>query len=140
MGAAGTAIFGVFLTVVAAGGTTRKASVLVRTPQIPEFQQRIQKYMEVRRSVEARVPPVKDRASSAELTAHKQALGDLIRDARRGAKQGDIFAASVQPFFIRVVRSEVRGASGSASRDAIMKENPNQSGKTKLGVAVNAKY
>jgi hypothetical protein len=140
MGADGTAIFGVFLTVVAAAGTTHKASVRVRTPQIPEFQQRIQKYMEVRRMVEARVPPVKDKATSAELTAHKQALGDLIRDARRSAKQGDIFAASVQPFFVRVVRSEVRGASGSASRDTIMKENPNQSGKAKLGVAVNAKY
>src|SRR5690242_781530 len=87
MAAAGTAIFVIFLTVVTAGATTRKDGVLVRTPQIPEFQQRIQKYMEVRRSVEARVPPVKDRASSAELTAHKQALGDLIRDARRGAKQ-----------------------------------------------------
>jgi hypothetical protein len=140
MGAAGTAIFTVFLTVAAGEGATRKAGLRIQTPQIPEFQSPIQKYMEVRRSVEARVPPVKDRASPADLTAHKQALGDLIRDARRGAKQGDIFAASVQPFFLRVVRSEVRGPSGSASREAIMKENPNQSGKTKLGVAVNAKY
>jgi hypothetical protein len=97
--------------------------------------------MELHDRAEKAIGPLKDKSDATQLKAHKQALAEAIRAARTEAKQGDVFVPEVQPLFMQVIASEVRGKSGAPAKQTIMEENPSKSGEAaKVKLAVNAIY
>jgi hypothetical protein len=111
------------------------------SPEFRPFSERVKAYMELHDRCDKAIGPVKKKSDATQLKVHKQALAEAIRAARAGAKQGDVFVAEVQPLFIQVIASELRGKSGAAAKQTIMQGNPSKSGEAfSLKLAVNAIY
>jgi len=111
----------------------------VDTPEWPEFAERVKAYTELSARVEKELQPLGAQASAQEIVSHKQALEKGIRKARSGARQGDIFGETLRPQFVKIVRSEVRGQSGTPVKKAIQEDNPNQ-GSPSVALVVNGVY
>jgi hypothetical protein len=89
--------------------------------------------------LEKELPPLGVQSTPEQIVSHKQALESAIRKARSGAQQGDILGAPLRERFVKVVRSETQGRSGTAVKKTIREDNPNQAAKT-VPLAVNARY
>jgi hypothetical protein len=107
-----------------------------------EFSDRVTKYVELHKRVEAELPALKDKSNPAEIAAHKLALATAIRAARSNARPADIFFEDVRPQLLRIIRSEVRGPGGIDARETIKEGNPKLEGTAtkKMQMSVNAPY
>jgi hypothetical protein len=79
-----------------------------------EFDARIQDYMIARKTAEGAVPALGTKATAEEITAHKLALGQKIREARPTAKQGDIFTPAVSKRIREFFRVQFKGRTREA--------------------------
>jgi hypothetical protein len=107
-------------------------------PGFQPFEAAVAQYLELRRAEEKKVSKLPDRATPEQIAGHKDQLGAAIRSARSTARQGDVFVPSVRPRFVEIVRSEVKGPSGSAARGTIKEDDP--AAQKSIKVEVNAPY
>jgi hypothetical protein len=89
---------------------------------------------ELRKSLEAKVPPLPDRAEPQVITQHQQALLASLQRARSGAKPGDIFREDSRHLIRRLLAGAL-SQRGSAPRQAMREENPGR-----LPVRVNGAF
>jgi hypothetical protein len=68
-----------------------------------DFDSRVQAYIDLRRRVEKGVPPLEISANPVEIRHAVDALAMAIREARRDARQGDIFTPAISGMFRRAV-------------------------------------
>lgn len=74
------------------------------------FLDQAQEYVKLHKTIEATLPPMKDKEELPEMiAAHQQALARKIREARPNAKRHDIFTQESQEAFQRAFRSTFRG-------------------------------
>lgn len=79
-------------------------------PAVAAFNRRVQAYYALHRELEGPVHTVKASSDPA-VTRHAiDALGGRLRVARRGARQGDIFAADVVPLFRHWIRVQCQNS------------------------------
>src|SRR5262245_18914839 len=62
---------------------------------LAEFQKRVNDYVALHKKLEATVPAMPKDADPKQIDAHERAMQKLIQDARKGAKQGDIFTPAM---------------------------------------------
>jgi len=86
-----------------------------------EFDVHVKDYIKLHNAMEAVIPKVKPTDLPELINAHQQALARKIREARLGAKQGEIFTPAAQKSFQDVVHTTMRGPRG-ANADATMKQ------------------
>jgi hypothetical protein len=91
--------------------------------QLKEFSDRVAKYVELHKKVDGEVPSLKKTDDPAEISSREKALGQGIREARKTAKQGDIFVPAVTDQFRHIVAEDVRHRGPKAAR-AMMTEVP----------------
>lgn len=72
---------------------------------VKAFRERADAYLAVHRKAAEGVPALKETDDPAKLTSREQALGEAIRQARAGAKAGEIFA-DLSPHIRRVIRED----------------------------------
>jgi hypothetical protein len=96
---------------------------------------RLAKYVELHRKLEATLPPLPESASAKQIDANQRRLEQLMRDARADAKQGDIFTPEAQPVIKRLLRQAFEGPGGAGLKASIMDENP-----VGLRLRVNDRY
>jgi hypothetical protein len=89
-----------------------------------EFEDRVQKYVSLHKSVESSLPTLKPTALPEMITAHQQALARKIREARPNAKRGDIFTEATRKTFRSLVSEEFQGPHGHAARTTIRQGEP----------------
>jgi hypothetical protein len=89
-----------------------------------EFSSRVQSYVSLHKSIESTLPALKRKDLPEMITAHQQALARKIREARAGAKGGDVFTEDAREAFRQVIRSEFRGPHGRGSRTTIRQGEP----------------
>ena len=114
----------------------------VETPQ-KQFEQTLKDYMKLRGAATEGLPALKANASARELNAREVAIGDAIRKARAGAKQGDIFIEEIRPVMLAVLRAEAKGPQNRDTRESIKEGNPKHEkapGEVEPVIAVNALY
>lgn len=104
---------------------------------VAEFQTRVDKYMKLRQVLVAEVGAAKPTRDPAVIRSRAQALADLIRLRRAGAKHGDIFTAEVRLAFRRLLRPEFTGEAGQDIRDSLQDDTPSPDA---VPIEVNAKY
>ena len=88
-----------------------------------EFLDRVAKYVELRKGVEAKLPKLSDSADPKAIASHKAALLKALQRERQGAQRGDLFTPPARA----LIRRHVAGAAarpGSPARAAIQEENP----------------
>lgn len=100
--------------------------------KLREFNDHVQKYIDLEQKLERPLPSVGKTDDPATVGAHRKALADAIRAARREARQGDVFGDTAE-LFRHIIRQDARERS---VRDALaaMKEVP------KLSPRVNGDY
>jgi len=73
---------------------------------VKAFRDRTDAYLALHKKAAEGVPPLKETSDPAKLTAREQALGEALRQARAGAKPGDIFGVELAAHIRRVIRKD----------------------------------
>jgi hypothetical protein len=85
-----------------------------------DFTKRVSGYVELRRTLEEGLPRQVISPDPVEFIRPQAALARRIRQARRGARQGDIFTPDISAEFRRVLRLEI----DAETLESIMDDNP----------------
>jgi len=118
---------------------------------LEKFQHEVEEYVELRKKVLNKIPPITDQSTSEEITVHQDALTQAIVKYRKGEKQGNFFKPAVEAAIRRTLTAEFTGPNGPALTQSIQQGNPKVEGNPTAGnpteevketvkVAVNAVY
>ena len=118
----------------AGSGGTDQASVNERGAATKAFLDRIAQYVEFHNNVEKMVPPLKETANPAEISARELALGAALIKQRPDAKAGDFFIPQYQPHLAKIIKDDFAKRS-LADRKALIVELPKG-----VAITVNAVY
>jgi len=137
-----TAAVSAFLTVMPAAAA--RSADAQTTPQrvnpnakaIAEFQEEINEYVELHRTLEKTLTPVPRDATPEMIDKYQRDLGRLIQQARKNQRAGDIFESDVRPVLRRLLAGLFNGPDGKKLRMAVAEENPGESVK----LVVNGRY
>ena len=88
------------------------------------FTDRVQEYVKLQKNLEASLPTLKPTKDAAQIVEHQHALARKIADARRDARQGDIFTHEVTERFRKIIRRAFRGPEGRRARHTIRPDSP----------------
>jgi len=111
---------------------TRQTPVNPNAAKLKAFTDRVQKYVDLQKKLEGELPGVGTTNDPAKIEAHRKALAESLRHARRDARRGDIFGDTAELFRL-IIKQD---AANRSVRDAFatMKEVPTVPPK------VNAEY
>ncbi len=90
---------------------------------VMEFETRLKDYLALHRKLEATLPGVPKQATPEQVDKNQQALSALIRTARAGAKQGELFTPDMQALVRRALAAALAGPDGENSKATIMDED-----------------
>ncbi len=98
----------VVASLVTAGPATAQPEQRVNAygAAVKAFRDRVDAYLAVHKKAAETVPALKETDDPTKLTSREQALGEAIRQARAGAKAGDIFGADLTPRIRDVIRKD----------------------------------
>jgi len=104
-----------------------------RTPRVSEeardlkvFNDRVQEYVKMQKKLEASLSTLKPTMDAAQIVEHQHALARRIADARRDARQGDIFTHEVSEQFRKIIRKTFHGPEGRLVRKTIQQDTPSR--------------
>ena len=113
------------------------------TENAKEFSARVKAYLELQKQVSSNVPPLTNtEVDPAKIAVRTKALANGIQQRRADAKPGDLFFPRVAQEFQEILRKELVGKNGQASRKTVKTGNPaeEEGGVAKIVLAVNAPY
>ena len=96
---------------------------------------RLKEYVELHKKVEATLPKVPSDATPKQIDTHQRLFEQKLREARKGAKQGEIFTAEARPVIKRLLNAVFDGPEGKQLKASIMDENP-----VGISIGVNSRY
>lgn len=104
-----------------------------QTPRVSEeardlkvFNDRVLEYVKMQKNLEASLSTLKPRMDAAQIVEHQHALARKIADARRDARQGDIFTHEATARFRKIIRKTFRGPEGRLARKTIQQDTPSK--------------
>ena len=87
---------------------------------LQEFTKRIADYIALHKKIEGTLPALPKQTDPNTIDRHQRALALLVQAARKGAKQGDIFAPPMQQLVRRLLRPIFLGADGTQIKNEIL--------------------
>src|SRR5215213_6017870 len=90
------------------------------------FEKRVRDYVDMRERLEDRLPKLSKDAKPEEIARHKAAFQEVVRSARAGAKQGDIFTPEAMAFIRAAIRDEFKGRERKELREEVLVEAENK--------------
>jgi hypothetical protein len=96
----------------------------LKSPGFQEFSDRVQKYVQLHKSVEATVPKLKATNEPELIAAHQKILARKIKAARAHAKRGDIFTPAAREDFVKAMSSEFQGPQAPHAKATIKQGAP----------------
>ena len=102
---------------------------------LAEFNERVTAYAALHEKLEATLPALPTATTPENIHKHQDALAQLIVQARKGAKQGDIITPATQAVFREVLARVFKGPEGRELKASILDENPGN-----VGLQVNGRY
>jgi hypothetical protein len=100
-----------------------------------DFERRVADYMQLRKNVESKLPRLKPTESPNEIRERQNELATAIRDARKTAKQGDIFTSTISTEFRRLVGLAMQGKNTPRVERSMKSAEP-----VKMALKVNDSY
>lgn len=91
---------------------------------LKEFEEEILKYVEEKKEISDKLPPLKDSSTPEEMSAHRKTLADSVSRRRRGAKPGDFFESGAGRVILKIIQTELSGPRGKELRAAIGDQLP----------------
>jgi hypothetical protein len=125
-------------------GCTPSADDRQRQPQpvntnaaiMADFVKRVEAYVALHKKVEATLPDLKDKGTPESIDKHERAMEQLMRTARKDAKQGDLFTPAMQ----KVVRDLLRPIFSGPDARQIKAEILDNEYKGNVKLVVNGRY
>jgi hypothetical protein len=99
------------------------------------FLERVNQYAALHLKLENTLPKLSKESTPQQVDTQQRAFAKLIQDARKDAKQGDIFTPESQAVVKKLVGRIFSGPEGAALRASVMDENPGVP-----NLKVNARY
>lgn len=87
----------------------------------------MQAFVKLQRELDASLPTLKPTKDAASIVEHQHALAGKIAEARRDARQGDIFTHEVAERFRKIIRKTFRGPEGRMARKTILADSRHKS-------------
>jgi hypothetical protein len=87
---------------------------------IAKFEGRVTEYSRLRERLEDKLPKLPKDSTPEQIKAHKTAFQEMVRTARAGAKQGDLFTPDIADYFRKTIRNEFKGERLEALRREIL--------------------
>jgi hypothetical protein len=100
-----------------------------------EFLARVNEYDKLRNSVRGRIPDAGKRATAEQIQKHQEMLAEKIQDARKDARQGDVFTADSQVAFRRAIDRAYSGKRANKIERTLVQGEP-----VKLDLYINKPY
>lgn len=100
-----------------------------------EFRSRIEDYIELRQRMEQGVMKPDAEATAEAIQDYQRRLAERLIEARRGASQGDLFFAEIQPWFRSTINSTL-----TQTNKAVLIENVEELGARQIEPEVNIVY
>ena len=104
-----------------------------QTPRVNEeardfktFIDRVQAYVKMQKGLEDSLATLNPTNDAAQIVEHQHALARKIADARRDARQGDIFTHEVTERFRKIIRRAFHGSEGRFARQTIRPDSPSK--------------
>jgi hypothetical protein len=91
---------------------------------LQDFNRRIADYRKLHQTVESQIHRMKPTKSPEAIEHYEHSLAHGIRQARRGARQGDIFSPEIAAEFRRLVGVTMHGADATAIRKSLQHAEP----------------
>lgn len=132
-GAAGVLLL---LAPLHAAGQKSAPRVNAHAATLAEFTKRVDGYVDLHKKLEGTLPKLPEQTNPYEIDKHQRALSRLIQEARKNAKQGDLFTPAMQRLVRQLLVPVFRGADGRQLRAEIF----DNEFKGTVAVAVNARY
>jgi hypothetical protein len=116
------------LAFVSAGfaGQAQKPQDKEEARDFKTFTDRVQAYVKMQKGLEASLPTLKPTKDPAQIVEHQHSLARKIADARRDARQGDIFTHEVTERFRKIIRRAFHGPEGRLARRTIRQDDPSK--------------
>jgi len=130
-----------FALVASAGGQKADAVPAKGQPvnadarALADVQARVAEYVALHRKLENTIFKLSKDSTPEEIDKHHRALAQLLQEARRGAKAGNIFTAPARSVIRGLLTAVFGGPDGASMRASIMDENPGL-----LRIRINARY
>lgn len=96
---------------------------------------RLKEYVELHKKVEETLPKLPKEATPQQIDKNQRLLEQRLREARKSAKQGDIFTPEARPVIKRLLAAVFAGPDGKQLKASIMDENP-----VGISITVNGRY
>ena len=96
---------------------------------------RVKAYLDIHNDLEKGLPPLPKEATPKQIDANQREFERKMRDARKSAKQGEIFTPEAQPVIKRLLASVFAGPEGKQLMASIMDEQP-----AGVKLTVNGRY
>jgi hypothetical protein len=96
---------------------------------------RLKAYVELHKKLEEGLPRLPDSATPEQIDQNQRLLEQKVREARKSAKQGDLFSPEAQPVIKRLLATVFDGPEGKNMMASILDESP-----TGLKLTVNGRY
>lgn len=122
--------------VVGAEPKQKTPRVNAHAATLADFTKRVEQYVAVHRKLEDTLPKLPAQTDPYQIDKHQRALARLIQEARKHAKQGDLFTPAMQRLVRNLLRPIFRGPDGRQLRAEIF-DNEYRGHVT---IAVNARY
>jgi hypothetical protein len=118
----------------------RERTAKLARKEIEEFSEEVEEYLEIHRKARKKLPPLSEEADAAAATTYGEKLGALIREERKGAKQGDLLNPRLAAVLRRILKAEL--AQGQERHLVLTEGNPSgdEENNGPVKVAVNAHY
>jgi hypothetical protein len=102
---------------------------------VQDFQKRTADYQKLHKTVEGKLPRLKRTPSQEKIEHHEKELAHELREARRPARQGDIFSPEISSEFRRLIALAMQGQNAGRVEKSLKSAEPVQ-----LKLEVNHKY
>jgi hypothetical protein len=102
---------------------------------LKEFKERIDKYVELRKSAARSAPPLKETTDPKNIKHAEDSLAAAIRAERSSARPGDIFTPAIQDTFRKLLSPPLKGEAGREAKQILKDDAP-----VAVPLKVNAKY
>ena len=89
---------------------------------VAAFEERLKAYVRLRERLDAKLPKLSKDATPEQIEAHKRSFQELVRAARAGAKQGDIFIPEAAALIRATIKDEFKGRDRAELRKAVLVE------------------
>lgn len=96
---------------------------------------RLKAYVQIHKDLEAGVPELPKEATPEQIDEHQRVLEQKMRDARKNAKQGELFTPEAERVIRRLLASVFEGQEGRELKAGILDENP-----VGMKLSVNMRY